>query len=534
MNQNYFVGTGTLLRLFLRRDRFLLPIWVFMPMLLLWSQASFVTALPDWQEFLAELTTNPLAGAMLGPVVPLTTAGAVIWRGFVQGSLVVIIGSLLTVIRHTRTEEEAGRSELIRGGVVGRHAILTAALVLTCVANLVAGLLAALALIANGFSVDGSLLFGFTITATGCFFTGIGALCAQFREHAGSAKSIAFAILGLGMLLLIWNNVGGGYTGWAWLAPQAWYRLTKPFAGNDRGALLALFILSAIPMIGAYVLSIHRDLGAGLFQQRLGPSAGAPSLRSPLTLAWKLHRGTMMGWTIGMVFIGAAIGTVIPSISESIGDMLSNMWVDVWVEMIEKIGNREAFMAVAIYILSLMTGVTIYGIATVLRLRKEERENLAEPLLARPVSRMGWMSSHLILGFIGSAFLQLVLGLAAGLGWGLTIGDVSGVLPRVLGMSISKIPIVWVMVGIAAMLYGLLPRAASVLSWSLVVLFVVIEMLWEAQVVDWSVMRFSPFSYAHYTIPISELPILPLLGLICLAAALTGIGLMGFKRRSIG
>ena len=144
------------------------------------------------------------------------------------------------------------------------------------------------------------------------------------------------------------------------------------------------------------------------------------------------------------------------------------------------------------------------------------------------------MSSYLIIAFAGSAFLQIVLGLAAGLGWGLSIGDVGSVLPRVLGMSISKIPAVWVMVGITALLYGLLPRVSTILSWSFLALFIIIEIAWEAQVVDWSVMRLIPFSYVHYTIPISELPIIPLFGLAGTAALLTGLGLIGFSHRSIG
>ena len=242
--------------------------------------------------------------------------------------------------------------------------------------------------------------------------------------------------------------------------PRKSVRLTKPFASNHGWVLLVFVVLSAIPTAAAYALSVRRDLGGGILQPRLGPAEAVPSLRSPLALAWRLHKGAIIIWTAGVVLLGGAIGAIVPSVSESIGDILANMNSFDW---LVKLGNREAFMAVVIYILSLMAGMTLYAIATVLRLRKEETEKLAEPLLAKPVSRMRWMSSHLIMAFVGSAFLQLVLGLSAGLGWGLTIGDVGSVLPRVLGMSLSKIPVVWVIVGITAMLYGLLPRAASIL-----------------------------------------------------------------------
>jgi len=60
-----------------------------------------------------------------------------------------------------------------------------------------------------------------------------------------------------------------------------------------------------------------------------------------------------------------------------------------------------------------------------------------------------------------------------------------------------------------------------------------LELVWEAQLIDWPLMRISPFSYAHYTINITNLPLPPLLGLICLSAILTGIGLIGFRNRDI-
>ena len=65
-------------------------------------------------------------------------------------ALVLAIGSLLTVIRHTRTDEETGRSELIRAYEVGPYASMTAALILTVVGNLVSGVIIALSVIAPG------------------------------------------------------------------------------------------------------------------------------------------------------------------------------------------------------------------------------------------------------------------------------------------------------------------------------------------------------------------------------------------------
>lgn len=127
-----FTGTGRLLRFYLRRDRFILPLWTLLPAFLLLGHISFTKAMSDWRLFLAELSESPVTAAILGPIVPLSIEGAILWRGLLQASIAVMLGAALTMIRHTRTEEGAGRSELILGRPVGRYAPLTAALLLTC------------------------------------------------------------------------------------------------------------------------------------------------------------------------------------------------------------------------------------------------------------------------------------------------------------------------------------------------------------------------------------------------------------------
>ncbi len=530
MKRDDFIGTGTLFRLFLRRDRFLLPIWIFLPVLLAISTAASAMGYQNIQDFMAEITANPMISSILGPLMSPDIAGVVVWRGTGQMVLILGIASLLTVIRHTRTEEETGRSELIRAYVTGRHATLSSALLLTCASNLVAGLLVAIGLIGVGQPAGGAFLFGLTLAAAGFFFAGIGALCAQLRESAGSAKGAALAVVGVGILFLILNNGGGGYTGWSWIAPMAWHRLTRPFVDNHGWVLLYCMVLSAIPAVAAYALSIRRDLGAGILPEQPGPAGAVPGLRSPLALAWRLHKGTMIGWLAGMTAFGAGIGSIAPSISETEGveDLLGGLGGMNWME---QIGNRDAFMGIMIYILALV--VAIYAMTVVLRLYKEETEGKAEMVLAKPVSRARWMASHLVMAFISTGVIMLALGLAAGLVYGLTAGDVGAILPRVLMMCLSKIPAIWIMVGIPALLYGLLPGIVNGASWAVWAAFAVIELAWETQVVGWSVMQWSPFAYSHYTIPISELSALTSLGLLFLTAVLTGIGLLGLKQRNL-
>jgi ABC-2 type transport system permease protein len=89
------------------------------------------------------------------------------------------------------------------------------------------------------------------------------------------------------------------------------------------------------------------------------------------------------------------------------------------------------------------------------------------------------------------------------------------------------------MEGLTALIYGFLPKAVFGLSWAAWALFAALELLWEGGVINWSVMGLSPFSYSHYTIPVSALSILTLAGLSLLAVLLAAIGLYGFNKRDI-
>lgn len=533
MRASDFAGTGMLFRLFLRRDRFLLPIWVCLPMVLLLANAATFMAMDSQgqglQKALIEFNNDPLVSSLLGPVMSFDLSGAIVWRTVSLLALSLGIASLLVVIRHTRADEETGRSELVRAYIVGRYANLTAILILVAAGNAAAGLLIAVGIVALGGAISGSLLYGATMSCLGCFFAGLGSLSVQLRENSGSAQGIGFAALGLGILMAIMNNFGGGFTLLRWITPMAWQRLIQPFAGDQAWYLLYCIAFTIVPTAIAYVLSSRRDLGAGVLLAPSGPSEAAPHLSSPLGLAWRLHKGSFFGWLVGTGLYIVVFAAISPVLSNGGGmsTWLSNLGGTNWTA---EAGLGYVFVSIGIYLMSLI--VAIYAINAVLRLRKEESEGRTEMLLDKQVSRLQWMGSHLIVAALGSAALLLAMGIAGGLVYGLAAGDLTDQFGLIFVMSTSKIPPVYVLLGATALLYGLWPRITA-LVWLLWLSFTLLEVAWEVQIIDWSLMGISPFSYAHYTINITNLPLLSLFCLISLSIVLTGIGLLGFRNRDV-
>jgi ABC-2 type transport system permease protein len=402
----------------------------------------------------------------------------------------------------------------------------------TFTANLMMAACAACGLIALGLDAAGSIALGLSVAAVAWAIAAIAGVSAQLSENAGTARGIALGVLVLFYLMRAVGDVGGAEGGLAWLSwisPVGWARLTRPFAG-EQWWVFALFLAADVALIAlAYALSTRRDLGAGLLPPRLGPANAAPQLRSPLALAWRLQRGLLLGWAATFAVVGVAFGFVATTVADllTVNPQLIDFFRD--------IGGtaRPSDVVFDLYFLTFGPIIALYAIQATLRLRTEEVDLRAEPLLTTPISRLRWAASHLVFAAIGSAAVLALTGLTAGLTYGLSTGDVSRALARVLAASLAYLPAVWVLAGIAAAQFGLLPRLAFV-SWGAWLVFALIDFAWERQYVSRSVYALSPFAHVPRALLGSEVSVMPLLGLVVIALTLTSVGLLGFSRRDVG
>ncbi|MEV6041261.1 ABC transporter permease [Nonomuraea sp. NPDC052116] len=532
---NALTGTGTLIRLALRRDRVLMPLWIFYVVLI---AAVFVEAFngayPTAEARQAYYETSIHSRAFIfayGALNGSSLGEMIAWRTGVLPCMVAVF-ALLTVIRHTRTEEEAGRRELVGATAVSRHADLAAALIVTCGAGLVVGLLSALALIAQGLPIAGSLALGLGFWIAGCVFAAVGAVVAQLTTGAGGARMIAIVVLAVAIMLRGVGDIaaqsGDGPAWVSWLTPLGWVEALRPY-GGERWWVLALAAVAVAALTAqAVALSGRRDLGGGLLPARLGPAAAEPGLRSPLALAWRLHRGPMVGRTAGLALVGLAGGAM----TQSLGELMNNSGPGAR-EALARIGGpgslAEQFLVPLMTVLGLVCA--IFAIQGTLLLRNEERDGRAEPLLATPVDRLRWAGAHLFLTLLGSALGLAAFGAAAGLAHGLNSGDVARELPRLLTAALVQLPAVWVFTGLAFALFGLLPRlvagAFAVLTVSMLAGFIGLELQLDEWVAKLSVFEHLP------KLPGGDLAVPPLILMTAVAAALIVIGLTGLRRRDM-
>jgi len=519
-------GTGALVRLILRRDRVRLALWIAAIVVVTVASAAALAKLFPTPEsralFAAGITGNQTFVALIGPLFDATTIGGLIaWRLGGFGAVVVALVSLLTVVRHTRAEEEAGRRELLGSAAVGRHAALAAALLVTGGADLLVAVLVAAGLIACGLPAAGAIAMGLSFALAGWTFAAIAAVAAQLFETARAASGIAGAMLGAAYLARAVGDAEGG--SWlSWVSPIGWAQRVRPFAGEQWWVCAFAATVAAALATAAQTLSARRDLGAGIVRPRPGRATASRWLGGPFGLAWRLQRGALLGWTIGFAVVGAALG----SVAESIADLLnSSPRIRVLVATLGGQGAVvDAYFTAVFGILGLVASG--YGIQATLRLRSEEEDARAEPVLAASVSRLRWATSHLVFAALGPAIALAAAGVTAGFVHGAP-DDV----PRLAATAMVQLPAVWVLVGIALALFGAAPRFARA-SWGALAGCIVLGQLGQPlQFPSWA-MSLSPFT--HLPRPGSGgVEAAPLLLLLATASAFTLAGLLALRRRDL-
>jgi len=453
------------------------------------------------------------------------------WRSMVQGALVLMIAAPLVVIRHTRSEEASGRAEFYLSRPVGKSAPFMAALLLSLGGSLVAGVLVTMVLLINGLAVAGSILAGLTLALAGCFLAGLALIIAQIFTAPKSAWIAITVLVSSTYFTMIMNNLSGGFSGWLWLTPQSWYRGTIPFGDNAVWPLFVFALMGLLAVLCAFALLKNRDIGGGLFAEPTGRTEAPDFLATPFALNLWQNKNTALAWGVGMAFLGVCVGAIGPTIADQMSEMLASFAS--WGPAMAKLGNQEGMVALWIYMLGLMGGGAILAVSMMLGLKSDESVGYTEMMLAKPISRERYLRSFVGMAFLYTAAVLVVLGLATGIGWGTVTGDGAFLLKTLL-MAITKIPSLWLIVGFAAFLYGVAPKLQTVLSFLLIGGLIVLEMFWEAGLVPWEALAPTPFGIAHYSIPIGELNILPLLIALILAVGLSWLGIAGFKKRNIG
>jgi ABC-2 type transport system permease protein len=301
----------------------------------------------------------------------------------------------------------------------------------------------------------------------------------------------------------------------------------RPFGGNLWRPLGPAALLFLCSLVLANVLVARRDTGEGLLSQRPGNPHASPGLRGPTGLAWRLQRGTFLGWAVGMLGFGLVLGSIAGQARNATG--AAAQWY-------ARVGGTHLLVTAfrtSMIAMSAMA-VSIYAVQVLLRMRAQEADGQLEPVLATGVSRLRWVLSYAANAFAGAVALILLFAAGMGLTAGAVLGDIPGELRTLTVASLVQLSGIAVIGAIVVAAAALIPRWAGVGSWAILTAAILAGPLFGTtlKLPQWA-QDLSPFTHVP-RVPADALTAAPMLVLAALALAGLAVGYAAFRRRDLG
>lgn len=525
-------GAGTLLRSYLRRDRWLLGWWILGNVALYYSQGASVRGLyptqADFDQAAAAMSSNAAFVAMAGPARALDTVGGqVAWQASAFGAIVAGLMSMFLVGRHTRGEEDTGRDELLRAGAVGRYGTVTAVLLELLLANGLLAVLVGVALVPLPLAFADSMALGVGVGLCGLVFGAAALLAAQLAAGVRAAYALTGVVIGASYGVRAIGDVTADDLPWlSWVSPIGWYQGMHAFSGLRWWPALLLVGAATVLTGTAVRIFDRRDYGAGAVPDRPGPALAGPRWPGPgaLGLAWRLQRGAVLGWSAGVFLFGLAYG----SIGDQVGDLVGGSGTTR--ELVAGTGDDlvRGFYATALGMLALLVAGS--AIASSLRPHGEETQGRVEALLATGLSRTSWLGAHVGLTVAGAAAATVLGGLGLGVGYALATGDADAI-GRYAAASAAYLPGVLVLAGLALLIAGALPHR-TVVAWAALAVCVVVLFFGPLLGLPGWLQGLSPFDHLA-RVPAEGFRAAPYALEALLAVALFAAGLAAYRRRDL-
>ena len=528
MNAN-FNNCSRLVKLMMRRERVISTLWVLC--LLLFSIA-LAGAMGDMfdetaRQSLAETLQNPGMIALMGPVYGADnyTEGAMYSNTMALWVILAVAAmNILLVVRHTRADEEKGRAEVVRSLPTGRLAIPGAALLSALIVNIILAVLTGLGISMLGIGsmgFKGSMLYGVMLGLSGMFFAAVAALFSELSVSSRGAAGYSFFALGLLYVVRAAGDAGNELV--SLISPLGLILRCRVFTEDHWWPVSILLLETAVLSVTALILRSARDIEQGYIAARPGRSEAPGSMLSPGGFAFRLLRNWMIAWLIIMFALSASYGSILADIETFVED---SEFYQMVIGYNSSYSITEMFTSTINTIASLVCIIPLLTI--VLRLRGEEKEGRAENVLARSVSRVKYMSGYVISAYVISVLLQMAtaLGLFAASS---AVLEQPVALGYLIKANIVFLPALWVMIGMAVALIGILPKASNAI-WAYFAFSFFTQFIGRMLDLPGWLPKLSPLGYTPQ-LPVDEINAMSLAVLAVIAAALTAAGFIAFRRR---
>jgi ABC-2 type transport system permease protein len=456
----------------------------------------------------------------------LSVGGYTAWRLGGSASILAGVWGLLAAVRALRAEEESGRQELVLAGAISRRDAYVAALAAIAVGAAIVWLALFAGLAGARLPAGASAYLALAIVSPIPVFAGVGALASQLASTRRLALGLSSAALTLAFLLRVLADLGTGLGWLRWATPLGWVEELRASADPDSAVLVLPALTGALLLTAAGLISVRRDVGAGLLQTRDRAEPRLYLLSSPTALALRSETGVLAGWLVGTGSYALIVGILSASFTEA------NLPVNLR-EQVHKIGGATLTTpagAIGLYFLLFAFAVSLFACSQVSAARRDEADQRLETLFVLPVGRRSWLAGRLLLGVAGAAAIALGAGALAWMGAATQHAGLS--LPRMLEAGANCLPPTLLFLALGALAFGLVPRASTGVAYGLVGVAFVWQLFGSFVGAPRWLLDVSPFQHLGL-VPAQPFRAGAAAAMLALAAAAALAALSAFERRDL-
>lgn len=477
----------------------------------------------------AAIANTPSVAALTGlPYAAGTLGGILNIKIWMTDAVALAFAVIFLVTRNGRAEEEAGRTELLRSGALGRHAYTLANWLMAALFSVIVGLACSGAAIGQGLPAYGSLVMGASFTGVALVFLGVSALAGQLAQTSRGANGLSATVLGVAYLLRAAGDLAAKHEvagGVSWVSPLGWGQAMRSF-GENNWEPFVLLVGTAVVLCGiALRLEATRDLGAGILPARSGPRTAGTFTRTPVGLTLRLQRWSILGWGIGILVGGMFFGSVATAAVHALGGNSAPAKL-----FLGGINGNFLSGLLSYFTMADALLVAAFVIQSIATIRAEEADGGAELQWTSAISRVRWAASRIVVPAVASLVLLVVSGYAEGASYGAAVHDPSQS-GRHLAIALAYWPTMLLFIGIVVFLAGWLPRASITIAWIVYGVVVLVSMFGALLgLPDWLANN-TPFTAIEHMTTAHTFDALPLVVLAALAIILTTVGLARLRSR---
>ena len=441
------------------------------------SYAGIYKTQADRDSLAAAFGANVSTSALFGPAPKLqTVAGFTVYKVWLTVAIIGGVWGLLSSTKVLRGDEDSGRWELLLSGATTRRQATFQVLVGLFGGVIVLWVATAVLTVATGsmpqfnVGVRPALFLALTLVTSALMFMAVGALTSQFGASRRQAAAYGGWILGISYALRMVADSGTGLHWLIWVSPLGWVEMLHPLTSPTPVSLLPIFGFTVLLGYLSIELAGRRDVAASLIEERFYSSPHLALLSGQRGLALRMLRPIIASWGTAI----AAVGVLFGYVAYAAGETLSKSSMQAIYSRLGASGSGiKSFLGVSFLMLAVMLSFVAVGQLTAAR--AEEAGGRLDQLLARPVTRVGWLAGRLAIALVFLIALGILAGVASWLGVAINSPGFAVAVMIVAGLNIVA-PAVCVL-GLSTLAFGVLPRATSIVgygivTWSLLMEFV--------------------------------------------------------------